>query len=92
MKVKKNLGGRPPLDPTKKRSNRICVYMTDQEFKSFEVLKNRLSSSSPALLVSDFLREIIVNHNSDLFDLYGIELNDPLETTFLKTKRNYSKK
>ena len=87
--------GRPPLRNSLKRKHIVKLYLNDTEFQEYETLKNRLSSSSPALSMNDFFRLIVVNHDINggrLFELFNISFVNPLTNVLFKTKRDYNKK
>jgi len=90
MSIKKSKAGRKPLEEKLKRNFKISFYLNEIEYDKYIKLKNRLSSSSPALSINEFFRKVIENADDGLLEYLELELNSDIRT-HLKTLRAYNK-
>jgi hypothetical protein len=86
---------RVKLPEHKKRSHFIKLSLNDHEYAKCQILKNRLSSSSPTLSLNEFLRQCILKHDGNdyaILKYFGIELNNTVFISDFAKKRKYNKK
>ncbi len=71
--------GRPPKPFNQKKSVKVAVYLTPEDYEKYKFFKKKLANLPSPFTFSEFMREVIRNFDIGLIEYLQLSEDDPVK-------------